>query len=280
MTGTDLYRIRDFVPDFDAIAAEFAARSRSLSATATIRPNLAYGTRPRETLDLVFPKDVAAGAPLHVFVHGGYWRSGNKEDYRFVAAPVLAAGGICALVEYDLMPGHRLEMLVDQVRRAVGWLRHNARDFGADASRMTVSGHSAGAHLASYLAATGLHESAGVELPKVSALLLLSGIYDLSEIPDSFLRDEARMTVAEANAWSPLTSHQHAGPLRILVYGEDETAPFRDQARALHDQLQHNDHPGRITAALGLNHMSIVLEFGDPARPLGRALSDVVANSG
>ncbi|HEV7416643.1 MAG TPA: alpha/beta hydrolase, partial [Tianweitania sediminis] len=103
--GTDPYRIRDFVPDFDAIAAEFAARSRSLSATATMRVDVAYGSRPRETLDLIFPDRITEGAPLHVFVHGGYWRSGNKEDYRFVAAPVLAVGGICALVEYDLMPG-------------------------------------------------------------------------------------------------------------------------------------------------------------------------------
>ena len=94
--------------------------------------DIAYGPRPRETIDLLFPERVVRAAPLHVFVHGGYWRSGDKADYRFVAETPLAAGAITALVEYDLMPGQRLPVLVDQVRRALRWLQENAGSFGAD----------------------------------------------------------------------------------------------------------------------------------------------------
>lgn len=122
MMERDFYRIRDFVHDFDAIAAEFAERSRALERRARIRSDIAYGPRPRETLDLLLPEKQSTDAPLHVFVHGGYWRSGETADYRFVAEPVLAAGGLVALVEYDLMPGQRLPTLIDQVRRAVRWL--------------------------------------------------------------------------------------------------------------------------------------------------------------
>ncbi len=150
MTSTDLYRIRDFVPDFDAIAAEFVNRSQAFSAKADILADMRYGSRAREVLDIILPKGLQAGAPLHVFVHGGYWRSGEKEHYRFVATPVLEAGGVAAIVEYDLMPDMRLDVLVDQVRRSVLWLQHHAGDFGADPHKLTVSGHSAGAHLASF----------------------------------------------------------------------------------------------------------------------------------
>lgn len=278
-TGSDPYRIRDFVPDFDAIAAEFAARSRALSATATMRLDVAYGTRPRETVDLIFPDKVAARAPLHVFVHGGYWRSGDKENYRFVAAPVLAAGGICALLEYDLMPGQRLPVLVDQVRRGVCWLQDHASSFGADPARITVSGHSAGAHLASYLAATGPEESNARRLPELRGLLLLSGIYDLSDIPYSFLRNEAEMTQAEAASWSPLTSSQHVGPERIVAYGAEETAPFRDQAKALHKRLKQKDMHAQVVAIFDCNHMSVMLNLGDPAQPLGCRLNDLVVSA-
>ncbi|WKL24102.1 alpha/beta hydrolase (plasmid) [Sinorhizobium meliloti] len=129
MTAQDLYRIRDFVPDFDTIAAEFAERSWALSARADVRADIRYGSGVREVIDLILPERVQAGAPLHVFVHGGYWRSGEKINYRFVAAPVLAAGGIAALVEYDLMPRKRLDVLVDQVRRSVLWLQAHAGGF-------------------------------------------------------------------------------------------------------------------------------------------------------
>lgn len=277
MTGTDLYRIRDFVPDFDAIAAEFAARSRDIEARASIRTDVAYGTGTRETLDIVFPANATADAPLHVFVHGGYWRSGEKKDYRFVAQPVLAVGGIAALVEYDLMPGHRLPTLVDQVRRAVLWLQDNAREFGADPERITVSGHSAGAHLSSYLAATRSQDASPSTLPNVKGLLLVSGIYDLSGIPDSFLRHEAEMTPAEAADWSPLDAQEHAVPVRIVAYGQDETTPFHEQARALHDKFSINSQPSELLPIPARNHMDIVLDLADSDTTLGARLADLAA---
>ena len=279
MSEIDLYRIRDFVSDFEAIAAEFSARSRALTAGTTVLADIAYGTRPRETIDLVLPHDPAAGAPLHVFVHGGYWRSGEKADYRLVAAPVLAAGGIAALVEYDLMPHQRLPVLVHQVRRAVLWLQDHAAEFGADPAHITVSGHSAGAHLASYLAATGPQEAAGPRLPDIKGLLLLSGIYDLSDIPGSFLKNEAQMTNAEAAAWSPLASNQHAGPRRIIAYGTEETPPFREQAAELGRRLRAHIGATELIAADGLNHMNVVLDLADVDGVLGRRLADLIASS-
>lgn len=278
MTSQDLYRIRDFVPDFDAIAAEFAERSRRLAETAEVLADIRYGLRDREVLDVILPPRLKAGAPLHVFVHGGYWRSGEKENYRLVAAPVLAAGGVAAIVEYDLMPGQRLEVLVDQVRRSVLWLETHAGDFGADPRRLTVSGHSAGAHLASFLAATGPEEMASPPLPSISGLLLVSGIYDLSGIPNSFLRDEAEMTPAEASAWSPLTSSQLPCPQRIIAFGAEETPPFQKQAAALNSQLHSQDSASELLPVPNLNHMSVVLDLADPAGQLGSRVANMISS--
>lgn len=279
MTSQDLYRIRDFVPDFDAIAAEFAARSRAFSARADVLADLRYGPRPREVLDVILPERPKAGAPLHVFVHGGYWRSGEKENYRFVAAPVLAAGGVAALVEYDLMPDERLDVLVGQVRRSVLWLQQHARDFGADPARLTVSGHSAGAHLASFLAATGVEEKEPPQLPVLKGLFLLSGIYDLSGIPGSFLRDEAKMTSTEAMAWSPLISTQLQCPQRLIALGEDETSPFHIQASALNERLRAHKNASELLPVPGLNHMSVVLDLANPSGRLGARIADMIASS-
>ncbi|MBI1619591.1 alpha/beta hydrolase [Aquamicrobium zhengzhouense] len=275
MKGQDPYLIRDFVDDFDAIAAEFTARSRGLSARTIMRTDVAYGDRPRETLDLLFPDNVANGAPLHVFVHGGYWRSGDKADYRFVAETPLSVGAIVALVEYDLMPGQRLPVLIDQVRRAVLWLQDNAASFGADPTRLTVSGHSAGAHLTSFLAARGAEEAAPT-LPSVKGLLLLSGIYDLSGIPDSFLRAEAQMTHQEAAGWSPLLCEQLSGPNRVIAYGGDETRPFVEQASAFEQKLHANGQHAELLRMPETNHMNVVLALADGDSLLGRSLLDLV----
>ncbi|TNC64901.1 alpha/beta hydrolase [Rubellimicrobium roseum] len=276
MDRQDPYRIRDYVPDFDAIAAEFASRSEAVTQRATLRTDIAYGPGPRETLDLIFPDRVSPDAPLHLFVHGGYWRSGEKANYRLVAEPVLKAGGIAALVEYDLLPGARLATLVGQVRRAALWLQENALGFGADSGRFTVSGHSAGAHLASYLAAKGPQESQP-RLPEVAGLLLVSGIYDLSEIPDSFLKEEAGMTPEEAAAWTPITSAQLPGPRRTLVVGAEETRPFHDHGQQLSDLLKSQGLDANLRVEPGLDHMSIVLALADPDHPLGRHFADMVA---
>lgn len=278
MTSHDLYRIRDFVPDFDAIAAEFAERSRRLSANSRLKADIRYGLRDREVLDIILPDDVKVGAPLHVFVHGGYWRSGERENYRFVAAPVLEAGGIAAIVEYDLMPGQRLDVLVDQVRRSVLWLQNHAADFGADPDKITVSGHSAGAHLASFLAALAPAETERPALPVLQEMLLVSGIYDLSGIPDSFLREEAQMTSEEAAAWSPLTAAQLPSLRRTIAFGAEETSPFREQALGLSTKLAAHNSPVKLLPIPGLNHMSVVLDLGDPSGHLGAQVATMVSH--
>ena len=275
----DLYRNRDFIPDFDAVMEETAARSRSFAASARMIRDVAYGTKPRERMDILMPPGPRPGAPVHLFIHGGYWRSGSKEAHHLVAAPVLAARGVAAIMTYDLMPETRLAAIVAQVRAAALHLVRMARDLGADPARLTVSGHSAGAHLACYLAGHGPAEETRPPLPPLRGLLLVSGIYDLSGIPESFLKDEARMTPEEAEAWSPLSSRHVSGPKRIITRGEDETLPFHRQAAALAELLEESGAGVDLRCEKGLNHLTIVQALGDPTSPLGRLLTELVASS-
>lgn len=274
----DLYRNRDFIPNFDEIAAETAARSREFAAKANIRRDVAYGSGRRERLDLVFPAQPVKGAPLHIFFHGGYWRSGSKEDHLLVAAPVLAVGGIAAIVTYDLMPGTRLGTIVGQARSAVRYLAAMAPSIGADASRMTASGHSAGGHLVSYLAAISPEEEEPGTLPPLRTLLLVSGLYDLKDIPGSFLKDETQMTADEARAWTPLAARQLPGPKRIVMVSEHDTPPFHEQARAFTELLQEQGLEASLRTEAGLNHMSIVLALADPESAAGQCLAEVVSS--
>src|SRR3546814_16494903 len=86
-------------------------------------------------------------APLHIFVHGGYWRARDKADYSFVADALAPHGISTIVINYDLCPEVQVSDIVEQVKRAFSWIRDTAGAYGCQAINMTASGHPAGAHL-------------------------------------------------------------------------------------------------------------------------------------
>jgi len=278
--GQDLYNNRNFIPDFNELMAETAARSHELAARVEAKTDVAYGAGARERMDIIFPADRTGNVPIHMFIHGGYWRAGNKNDCWLMAAPALQAGAIAVIVGYDLMPGARLGHIVQQIRAAAMHVYNLCPELGADRKRLTVSGHSAGAHLASYLAAYGPQETEGTlaALPQIQGMLLISGIYDLTDIPNSFLKEETRMTAAEAAAWSPLTSRQLAGPQRIVMVSEHDSPPFHQQGRQFATMLEDSVGNTQYRVEPGLNHLSIVLQLSDPSSPSGQCLVELIEN--
>ena len=105
------YNNRALVPDF----AEHLACWAADSAQARNQPctlDLAYGAGPSESLD-IFPaagSAKAGGAPVLVFLHGGYWRGLDKADHSFVA-PTFTQTGACVVAgdRADVLEAHDLE---------------------------------------------------------------------------------------------------------------------------------------------------------------------------
>src|SRR5690606_17580185 len=119
----DLFRTRDHVPDFDAYVEVYHKRSAATRARCRAELDVAYGPGELERLDLFFPEGEVRAAPVHLFIHGGYWRMFDKSDFSFVADTVVAAGGIAAILNYSRMPAVRMETIVRHVRAAADWLR-------------------------------------------------------------------------------------------------------------------------------------------------------------
>jgi arylformamidase len=190
----DPFEIRRHVTRFEEHVRDYDSASEATRRRLPSELNVAYGEGVDEKLDLFFPEFKSADAPLpiHMFVHGGYWRAQSKERYAYVADTIVGAGAIAALIDYTLMPKARMADLVDQTRRAARWLITNAASFGGDSAAFGVSGHSAGGHLASYLLARGPHEARTA--PLVRSALLVSGLYDLAPIARSFLQPEIQLT--------------------------------------------------------------------------------------
>ncbi|TIP01791.1 MAG: alpha/beta hydrolase [Mesorhizobium sp.] len=252
----DPFRIRDHVPEFDDIVAEIVRRSAATRARVPMATDVPYGPDGTETVDLFFPQGKRDRLPVHMFIHGGYWRMFSKRDYSYVADTVTNAGAIAVIVDYALMPSVRMATIVDQIRRARQWIQEHIASHGGDPGQLTVSGHSAGAHLATMLFDDNTRPSA------IKGALLLGGIYDLRSLQESFLAAEIAITDDEVERFSPI-NHRFDPSVRVeLFVGADETPPFHSQAAAFAENLQRQGLLVSSTTLAGANHMSSVRDLG------------------
>ena len=160
---------------------------RTLNALAgagggyTERAGVAYGTLPRQQLDIYTPTAPAppAGWPMVVFFYGGSWNTGERAEYRFVGAALAARGVLTLVADYRLYPEVRYPEFLRDSALALGYGIDNAARLVADPKRVFVMGHSAGAYNAAMLALDPRWLAAGGHSPtELAGWIGLAGPYD------------------------------------------------------------------------------------------------------
>ncbi|WP_348628376.1 alpha/beta hydrolase [Mesorhizobium sp. WSM3862] len=268
----DPFRTRDHVPEFDDIVAEIRRRSAKTRAKIPMIADVAYGAGHAETLDLFFPEGRRDRVPVHIFIHGGYWRMFSKTDFSYVAGRVTKAGAIAVILGYALMPAVRMATIVDQIRRAKRWVDEHIESHGGDPGKLTVSGHSAGAHLATMLFDDDSRPSG------IKGALLLGGIYDLRPLQESFLAPEIAITDEEVERFSPIDHRFDPSVTVHISVGADETPPFHSQAAAFAEHLKNQGLGVSRTSLARMNHMSSVRDLGVPDTDAARSLVHLLAS--
>jgi arylformamidase len=220
------YNNRARVPGHAQILARWAQDSHTARATQNCRLDVAYGNSDAERLDVFSPpprprtqKAPGPGAPLLVFVHGGWWRSLDKSDHSFIAPALTAAGAVVIVPNYALCPGVGMEEIALQMARSLAWCWRHAEELGADPKRISVAGHSAGGHLAAMLLSAQWRRM-GDDLPAdlVKAALSISGVFDLDPIRRTpFLQADLRLTPRSVRRLSPAGFPAPAGTLRAVA---------------------------------------------------------------
>src|SRR6185295_14458485 len=210
------YNNREKVKDSADWLSRYAIASAETRAALECRLDLVYGPHPGERLD-VFPAR-GPSAPVHVFVHGGYWQRLDKSDSSFVARGLQPSGMAVVVINYALIPTVDMDELVRQCRASIVWVHRHAASFGGDPNRIFVSGHSAGGHLAAMLMSTDWSAFAGLPADVVKAGCGISGLYDLEPIRLSYLNETLGLTMETARRNSPVhLVPASAGPLLLPV---------------------------------------------------------------
>lgn len=253
------------LPESAALIAGWTARSEKARASHPCERGLRYGPTLDEHLDL-YP--AGPGAPLHVFIHGGYWRRFGATGHGFVAPALLAEGVSVAVLNYALCPEVTIDEIVRQVRAALAWLHAHAGRWGCDPARITVSGHSAGGHLAAMAMLTDWRGRYGLPEDLVKGGLAISGLFDLAPFPYSWLQPALQLTWDQVRRNSPLLHvPARAAPLDVAVGGE-ESAEFRRQSADFHAAWRARGLEGELIEVRGAHHFTVVEELERPGSPL------------
>ncbi len=232
--------------------------------------------RAYHKLDLFLPKG-RQDFPVVVFIHGGAWLIGDKNDFGIYAAigRMLASHGIgAATINYRLSPQVKHPEHIKDVARAFAWVHQHIAQYGGRPDRLFVSGHSAGGHLAALLSTDeSWLRAEGLSLSDIRGAVPISGVYS---IPPRMFKDVFGTDPEARQAASPI-NHVHAGcPPFLIIYG-DHDMPFCEvMSEAFAKALAGKNVSAEALAIKPRNHIDILAKLRINDDPCAVALRDFV----
>lgn len=266
-----------------AVAAVPAARLAVVNAPSLwfdgeIVSDLVYDRKTDQRLDLYLPSGEpgAVGWPVIVFLHGGRWQEGRKDDYRFVGMALAAHGYLVAIPDYRKYPAVRFPAFVEDAAAAVARVSEEIADYGGDPKRIFLSGHSAGAHIGALLASDARYLAAqGLTSKAIRGFAGLAGPYhftpkapDLVEMfgpPDRFPEMQASRFIDGDE------------PPMLLLYGLDDETVNPVNLERMETALAARGVCHRAIRYPGLDHIEIVSALTWIYRDRRPVLDDMLA---
>src|SRR5258708_4637379 len=235
----------DIVAGWERFSLEIRARYSS-------HLDLRYGPRERNRIDFLKAREKR---PTLLFIHGGYWQTRAKEIFTVFAGGPMAHGVNVALIGYTLAPDATLDEIVAEIHAGVDFLAERLPRLGGDASRIVVSGWSAGGHLTSM----------ALSHPQVKAGMGISGIYDLEPIRHSYLNVKLGLDEAMSRRNSPVMQVGGAAKPLSLVAGSAELPLLRKQTADFAGHRARFGLPVTYEEIPGADHFTIMNELVSPA---------------
>ena len=237
--------------------------------------DIPYGEDPRQRLDVYSPRE-ALLRPVVIFWYGGSWSKGNKANYRFVAAALAERGFVTVIPDYRLYPAVRFPAFCEDGAHALAWVEAHAQEFGGDPQRIVLMGHSAGAHMAAFIAYNhAFDEKAGAETKSIVGFVGLSGPYAL--VPDTAELQVIFSAPYTDADWQPVRFVDARSPPTLLLHGLDDTEVSPQHSIDLNNALLRNHIAVQMKLYPHRRHADTVAPFALLARRRSPAYEDSVA---
>ena len=191
-------------------------------------------------LDITHLKGIKKSAPVLIFIHGGAWKSGQKEDYKVYTHYFAKLGYVTVSLQYRLLPKYHFPDCVEDVKSAVRWVASNASNYFIDAENIALVGGSAGGHLAmlvGYSSDSDKFDCSSTDSlvnTKVKAVIDFYGPVDFSpyseenqHLVDNFVNQPYKKDSQILKEASPLTYISKDDPPTLIFHGTiDELVPI------------------------------------------------------
>jgi arylformamidase len=261
-----------YAPNRDQIGKRRLANSTAARARIGEPLRLAYGPTPIEGIDVY--RTSKPNAPVAIFVHGGAWLNGTASEFTCLAEPFVHAGAHFVVLDFTNVDDTKgsLFPMVEQVRRAVGWVYRNAAEkFGGDPNRLYLTSHSSGSHIGGCVVT---HDWRAENLPPdvIKGATLGSGMYDLKPVR---LSKRSKYVAFTDEMEQKLSAMRHLDKLNtplILTYGTYETPEFQRQSRDFAAAVKAAGKPVELLVGEGYNHFEMLETLNNPFGLLGRAV--------
>ncbi|MBB4053958.1 arylformamidase [Devosia subaequoris] len=264
------YNPQKACPNFDEYRALREPANEQALKELMLHADIAYGDHKLRTLD-IYPALGEGARPVHIYLHGGYWRAQDKVNYAFIAGMLVQHGITTVVMNYELCPNSSLDEVADSALAGVEWVCRNIAGHGGDEKMISLSGHSAGAHLVAEVLATDW-KARGIDPSCFVGAVAVSGIFDPAPAALTTVNTQLNLTpetIANRNVETrtPLVKC----PVAVMV-GGDEPWQWIDQSfRYSHHLHRHGNQP-EVQVLPNYNHFNILLPFMQPESAIGSAM--------
>jgi arylformamidase len=235
--------------------------------------NYAKSNDPKQTLDVYLSEEAPKSAPVFIFLHGGGFREGDKDDYGYVALPFSSKGVITVVATYRWAPEYRYPSQVEDTREILAWVYRNIGSMGGDPEKIYIGGHSAGAILSASIAVDPSW-TAKLNLPGniVKGCIPISGGYDMRTNPfvEPYVSDPKLMIEA-----SPILNIRNPPKNNLIAVGTGEEI-FVQPSKDFTEKLSEKGVNAKLLVLDKMDHAETVWSLRDSNGQLFQEIMKIV----
>jgi acetyl esterase/lipase len=234
----------------------------SLKITHPIKSvkDIAYGDETWQSLN-IYPQKHNQSAPVVIFIYGGGWNKGSKEQYHFVADGLVRKGYMVVIPDYIKYPEGHFPVFIEDIALATSWVKQNISAFGGNPDQVLLVGHSAGAHTGALLVTDTQYLTAvGLSPTDLTGFVGLSGPYNFTPQKPKYVKTFGRKNFELMKVNNHVDGTE---PPIIIIHGQGDNTvgqfnfdTFRNKLQAKSSDVQallYGDEIGHVDTVLKIH---------------------------
>ena len=257
-------------------------KTASLATNVTTKLDIPYldDGDPLHKLDVYLPAKTNQPVAVLVHIHGGGWEIGDKKLMKSTGLFYASQGVLFITPNYRLSPKVQHPAHTEDCAAALAWAFSHAAELGGDKSRIFLSGHSAGAHLAALLGTDPAYlQKYGLKITDPAGVIPVdTASFDLtSDENEKLVKGMVKTSFGEdaqvLKAASPL---HHVGEKqsypRFLIFNTTNRAAAAEGGKKFADKLKSVGGNARFVPVSNHTHGEMASGMFDPADPVGSVI--------